>query len=86
MIRILTVFPPRFLVLMIAMAVLTGCAGAEIVGANETNVWIKNSALNIGDTAELAQKHCSIYGKTAELESDLSIAEGANSITVYTCK
>jgi len=70
---------------MIALIAVAACSGVEIVGANETHVWIRNPALSLGDSNELAQQHCSLYGKTAVLESDLSVADGANSILVYAC-
>lgn len=70
---------------LFALLAVAGCTSGEIVGANETHVWVKNSALSMGDSKELAQKHCSQFGKTAVLESDLSIADGANSILVYAC-
>lgn len=70
---------------VIALIAVAACSGVEIVGANETHVWVRNSAFGLGDSNELAQRHCLLYDKTAVLESDLSVADGANSILVYTC-
>lgn len=74
--------------IMISVFVLFGlasCTGVEIVGANETRVWIRNPVLSITNSNTLAQDHCSIYGKTAMLESDLSVGDTGDSILVYTC-
>jgi len=70
---------------VIALIAVAACSGVEIVGANKTHVWVRNPMLGLGDSNELAQRHCSLYDKTAVLENDLSVADGANSILVYTC-
>ncbi len=76
----------RLPVLAVILLGVASCTGVEIVGGNETNVWIKNPFLSIGGSDDLAQKHCSIYGKTAVLESDLAVGDGTNSILVYACE
>lgn len=72
-------------VLLISLTGLSACSGVEIVGKSDTHVWIKNPALSIGDSDGLAQSYCSGLGKTAGLETDLSIAGGNSNILVYSC-
>lgn len=71
---------------LIVLVWLSSCSGVEIIGKNETNVWIRNPMLSLGDSDDLANEHCAFYGKVAELESDLSVAENSRSILVYACK
>ncbi|NQV43764.1 MAG: hypothetical protein HQ501_02585 [Rhodospirillales bacterium] len=64
---------------------LASCTDVEIAGANETRVWIRNPVLSITNSNTLAQERCSIYGKTAVLESDLSVGGASDFILAYTC-
>lgn len=75
----------RLLGPLIAFFGLVACSGVEIVGANETRVWIRSPVLSIGSSNNLAQEHCAKFGKSAVLESDMSVSEGTTSILVYAC-
>lgn len=79
--------PLRLTYLLTAVSLLgvAACAGSEIVGSSDTHVWVRNSVLSVSDGTALAQKYCEGIGKTAALESDLSVADGANNILVYAC-
>ena len=73
-------------VLMVASVMLAACSGREVVGSSETHVWIRDSLLSITSSKDLAQEHCAKYGRTATLESDLSVSGGGDSILVFKCE
>lgn len=71
---------------LLVLFMVTSCSGVEIVGSNSTHVWVRSPVLSVGDSNGLAQGYCAKLGKTATLESDLTVAQGDNSILVYKCE
>lgn len=86
LVPILSSRPIRLLVAALSISALAACSGVEIVGSTADRVWIKSPAFSIADTNGLAQQHCAKLDKTAELETDLSVAQGTDNILVYVCK
>lgn len=76
----------RSLLVVLSVVGVSACSGVEIVGSTADRVWIKSAAFSVGSTNGLAQEHCGKLGKTAELESDMSVAQGSDNILVYVCK
>ena len=79
--------PLRPVLAAVAVLAVAGCVSSHVLNADQAGIWIKEPLVGFGDPEGIAREHCARYGRDAEFDTEIIVADGEfRAIHVYLCR